>query len=101
MHFVNRAAGVGAAPRHDAQPMPDLGPVAARRTSRSRAAGGPEDRAARTGKARAPSQPDASNRMFRAASPVKKPRMPFKNPGVEVETFEMPVFRAAGPSFGV
>jgi hypothetical protein len=101
MHFLHRAAGVATPPRHDARRMLDLGPVAARRTSPSRAAGGPENRAARTGSAREPSQPDVVNRMFCAAWPVKKPRRPFRNPGVEVETSETPVFRAAGPSFGV
>jgi hypothetical protein len=56
---------------------------------------------------RAPARPDdlvhfdALNCMLLAASPLKKARNPFRNPGVEELTLEIPVIRETGPNAGV
>jgi hypothetical protein len=94
MHRLHRAAGVAALPRHDAQPILDLGSVAAHEHQRARG---------RAALACAPhlSQPDALNCMFFAASPVKNGPSPFRNPGVAALTLETPLIRDAGPSAGV
>jgi hypothetical protein len=46
-------------------------------------------------------QPDALNVMLLAASPTKKPRTAFRNPGVGGLTLEISLIREAGPRPGV